>query len=325
MTEIPNFRTVTRGYDKDDVDQYIADLAKRADSSTASISETQAEAESLRQELATRYEQLEQLSRQLEAQQAVTDKSDTYLTLTDLGERVNRMFANLDGEVQQILAQANAEAARITSESSAAAEQMLSQADDYAQQTKSRVDNEAAQLIAEAQQKANDILDLADRESTARRDEAEVIFEQQRAHAAQIAAEFEQTLADRRSRATAEFATQMQQHQDAIKAAEDRRAQIESEADQYRDDIKNQADEALAQANAQANEIMKQARAAAERVRRESERELAATEARRDAITQQLTNIRQMLTTVGGAAMLNQLGGANVSLDETTEPVLGRE
>ncbi|MCL1841039.1 MAG: hypothetical protein FWF75_04715, partial [Propionibacteriaceae bacterium] len=212
MTETPTFRSAGRGYDKDEVDQAIAELTKRATDAKTVASEAQAEAESLRQELATRYEQLEQLSSQLEAKQAETGRSDTYLTLTDLGERVNRMFAHLDGEVQQILAQANAEASRITSESSAAAEQMLSQADDYAQQTRSRVDNESAQIIAEAQQKANDILDLADRESTSRRDEAEVIFEQQRAHAAQIAAEFEQTLADRRSKSAAEFAAQMQQY-----------------------------------------------------------------------------------------------------------------
>ena len=41
--------------------------------------------------------------------------------------------------------------------------------------------------------------------------------------------------------------------------------------------------------------------------RRESEREVHAATSRRDAITAQLTNVRQMLATLGGAAIVNPL------------------
>jgi hypothetical protein len=47
-----------------------------------------------------------------------------------------------------------------------------------------------------------------------------------------------------------------------------------------------------------------EARAKADRVRRDSERELAAVSARRDSITAQLSNVRQMLATLGGGAAL---------------------
>nr|WP_284289414.1 hypothetical protein [Angustibacter aerolatus] len=49
------------------------------------------------------------------------------------------------------------------------------------------------------------LLDDADREATARREEAEAVYEHQRARAAQAAADFETTLAQRRQRAEADF------------------------------------------------------------------------------------------------------------------------
>ena len=49
---------------------------------------------------------------------------------------------------------------------------------------------------------------------------------------------------------------------------------------------------------------MEAARDHAERVRRDSERELAAVTAQRDAISAQLGNVRTMLATVGGGSLL---------------------
>jgi hypothetical protein len=49
------------------------------------------------------------------------------------------------------------------------------------------------------------------------------------------------------------------------------------------------------------------AREKAERIRRDSERELSAATARRDSITSQLSNVRQMLATLGGASMVGTL------------------
>ena len=46
---------------------------------------------------------------------------------------------------------------------------------------------------------------------------------------------------------------------------------------------------------------MADAKARADRIRAESERELAAATQRRDSINAQLTNVRQMLSTLSGA------------------------
>jgi DivIVA domain-containing protein len=307
MSDGPTFRTVMRGYDVAEVDKAVADLEKTADQAKDQVAHAQQQAEDARAEAAQLRHELNTQRAQLNALQDEREANGGYSSLTDLGERINRIFGTVDNETKQILATAKAEARRITEESTAAAEQLRRQADDYAKETKSRIDTDSVRIIADAQAKANDILDHADRESTARRDEAEAIFEQQRARAAAMAAEFEQTLADRREKAANEFAAQLQAQEDAIAAAEDRRATIESEAERYKTDVQGQAEAALTAANNQAYEIVEQARLSAERVRRESERELQAAGARRDAITAQLTNIRQMLATVGGSALVDSL------------------
>lgn len=64
------------------------------------------------------------------------------------------------------------------------------------------------------------------------------------------------------------------------------------------------------------------ARTQAEKVRRESDRELQAATSRRDAITAQLANVRQMLATLGGASAdpLEALA-APVEVAPESEPV----
>jgi hypothetical protein len=57
-----------------------------------------------------------------------------------------------------------------------------------------------------------------------------------------------------------------------------------------------------------------QAKVQAERIRTESERELSASTQRRDSINAQLTNVRQMLATLTGAALPDPIA------DEQTAP-----
>ena len=56
-------------------------------------------------------------------------------------------------------------------------------------------------------------------------------------------------------------------------------------------------------AQRQAEDIVADANAKADRIRSESERELAALTNRRDSINAQLTNVREMLATLTGAAV----------------------
>ena len=158
-----------------------------------------------------------------------------------------------------------------------------------------------------AKRQADEIIDYADREATARREEAEAVYEHQRARAAAAAADFEQTLAERRNKSAEEFAAQMQNNEQAITMAQERQAAIEAEADRTLAEAKAQAEAQLKAARDEAAHHVDSARLAAEKIRRESERELQAASSRRDAITAQLTNVRQMLATLGGAAIVNPL------------------
>jgi hypothetical protein len=141
----------------------------------------------------------------------------------------------------------------------------------------------------------------------ARREEAEAVYEHQRARAAAAAADFEKTLAERRDRAAEEFAAQMQVNEQAIVRAQERQAALDAEADRTLAEAKAQADLHLKGAREEAGHHVDSARLTAEKIRRESERELQAATARRDAITAQLTNVRQMLATLGGVSIVNPL------------------
>ncbi|PZQ44419.1 MAG: hypothetical protein DI570_28475, partial [Phenylobacterium zucineum] len=125
--------------------------------------------------------------------------------------------------------------------------------------------------------------------------------------AAAAAADFEKTLAERREKAAEEFSVQMQANEQAIAMAQERQAAIEAEADRTLAEAKAQAEAHLKAAREEAAQHVDSARLSAEKIRRESERELQAATSRRDAITAQLTNVRQMLATLGGAAIVNPL------------------
>ena len=64
--------------------------------------------------------------------------------------------------------------------------------------------------------------------------------------------------------------------------------------------MRARAEQLLQNAEAQADQIVSEARDHASRVREESDRELAAASAQRDSISAQLSNVRQMLATLGG-------------------------
>ena len=61
----------------------------------------------------------------------------------------------------------------------------------------------------------------------------------------------------------------------------------------------------LEQAGVQAQTMVAEAKTKAERIRDDSERVLVAATQRRDSINAQLTNVRQMLATLSGGAMVN--------------------
>jgi hypothetical protein len=118
----------------------------------------------------------------------------------------------------------------------------------------------------------------------------------------------------------------MQVNEQEIFRAQERQAALDAEADRTLAEAKAQADQQLKNARDEAGHHVDSARLTAEKIRRESERELQAATARRDAITAQLTNVRQMLATLGGVAIVNPLADpeeahAPAAQPETVEAV----
>ena len=214
------------------------------------------------------------------------------------------MRESATAEVEQARRAADEDAALVRAE-----------ADRYAEEVRSRADVDASETLSRAKREADSIIDDAAREAAARREEAEAYFEKQRATAAASAADFERTLGERRERSSAEFTAQMAKQDQALAAVQERADLLAREAEEDRQAKATEAARVLESARAEATALVTSAKDQAERVRRDSERELAAATARRDSITAQLSNVRNMLATLGGGAALGALTD-----DETAEP-----
>ncbi len=298
MIQIPGFKTVLRGYDPTEVDRAIGDLAKARDQARSEAADSAIEATKLQATVAQLEEQLSGYRTRLAAVEQ--NQPSEQPSFNDLGARIGRMLALAEDEADELKTRAKAEAERLTAEAEEAANQTKSAADRYARDVVSKADTEAARIVEAAKRQADEIVDYADREAVARREEAEAVYEHQRARAAAAAAEFERSLAERRDKAAEEFAAQMAANEQAINRAQERQVALEMEGDRALAEAKVQAESTIKAAREEAIQHVEAARLAALKIRRESERELQAATGRRDAINAQLANVRQMLATLGG-------------------------
>jgi vacuolar-type H+-ATPase subunit H len=83
--------------------------------------------------------------------------------------------------------------------------------------------------------------------------------------------------------------------------------QTRIESEQSQQEAASRSEQQLEQAMNHAHTLVAEAKTKAERIRGDSERELAAATQRRDSINAQLSNVRQMLAALGGAAVGNAL------------------
>lgn len=321
------FRTVMRGYEPSEVDRTLAQLQNRAEelrvlseSQRKSVEEATAQNKRLRDEVdaAVKQAQLDRLRvQELEAEL----EKESQPSAAAVTERAAKILRLAEDEASELRAQAKADG-----------ESVMADADEYAAQVRQTAETEAAEItnkaeaagaatVEAASRKADELLDQANREATTRREEAEAIFERQRARAASAAAEFEKTLATRRDKAASEFAHQMDAYEQALSATEQRRMAIQAEADRLLAEAKEEAEGLKRAAREEAAQRVDDARLAAERVRKESERELMAATARREAVTAQLTNVRQMLAALGAGPLLDALGEDDEAPAAITESV----
>jgi cell division septum initiation protein DivIVA len=290
MTEnAPTFRTTMRGYDPAAVDYRIAEL-------TAALNAAHQHAT----EMADR---VRQLTAHAEDSHPAEQRP---VTFADFGERVGQILMLAEEEAAQIRASAAAEVSGKLAEIEASTVKLRVNADRYAGDVRAAAEREAGRIVEEAKRTAEQLLDDADRQATARGEEAEALYEHQRAQAAKAAADFEQTLAGRRDNAERVFKERTALAEQQLVIAERQVAQLRVETEQSTSEAARRAERLTAESKATAEQIVAEAIARADRIRSESERELLAASQRRDSINAQLANVRHMLTTLSGASPTGQ-------------------
>ena len=316
------FRTVLRGYEPTQVDAEVSTLQQALDSARAELGELTVRLKESEQAVADAEKRAtEAQSRVEEAGRAKAVSSRP--SYADLGERIGEMLTLAESEAAELRRKAEQDAAALLEAATKPAQAKASDADRYAIDTRSSAEADAEARLAGAQRRADEILDHADREAATRREEAEAVFESQQARAAQAAADFEHTLAERRDAAAADFSVVMGQREDQLKAADENLKNSENEAMRVVADASSQAEAIRSKAQREAEELVNEARMKAERIRRDSDREIAAVTQRRDSINAQLSNVRQMLATLGGGAALAAVDGLQepTAVESPAEPM----
>jgi cell division septum initiation protein DivIVA len=301
------FRTVMRGFEPTEVERALQELWSKVEENKSAATQALADNDGLRRQLSalsdqSRIDQVQIRQLQEELSQLETPSA------SGITERAAKILKLAEEEADEILSKAKAQAASTEADADAYAEQTRKASDLRAAEVSDKAVSEGARVIEDANQKADEILDTATREAITRREEAEAIFERQRARAAAAAADFEKTLAARRDEAAADFGSQMSAYEQALTAAEQRHSAMRAESDRMLAEAKEDAQTMLRAAREDAAQKLDDARLAAERVRKESERELLAATARREAVTAQLTNVRQMIAALGAGPLLDVMG-----------------
>jgi len=315
------FRSVLRGYDTAQVDQHVSDLTRAAEAArreAGDLSIQVSKLEAAQRQLMSDIEAQAAKTRGLEEAQAKAAPP----TYADLGQRIGAMLKLADEEGIDIRTRAKADAESHHALADESARATREGADIYAKETRSAADAEAARVLEDARRRADSILDDADRQATARREEAEAVYERARAKSAAAAADFETTLATRRDTSAQEFAVQIAAAEQQLAAVQQRSEQTRADSEQRLQEAATKSARQLAEAKAQAQSMVAEAKTKAERIRDDSERVLTAATQRRDSINAQLTNVRQMLATLSGGAMVNtaELTEAGSAQPGSTQP-----
>lgn len=305
MTEAA-FRLVRKGYEPAEVEQRVSqlqstierlqsDLGRAHEDNAAQAVENTKQRQQL-VDLSGRIEMLEQTLAEVRTER----DSGVPPTFGNLGERIGQMLTLAQDEADELRATARTEADELTASCAQQVAELAQNAERDAAEVLSRAKAEAARALESARQQADSVREEADAEATARREEAEAVYEAQRAQAAAASADFEQTLARRRTEAMDELNAALEARTGEVQMANDQLERARSEAERVATEAADRAEQIVRDAQTEATSLLSNAKRRAEGIRQNSERELAAATARRDSITAQLSNVRQMLATLGG-------------------------
>jgi DivIVA domain-containing protein len=283
------FDVALRGYDRDQVDAHLASIESEFSSAVAE-----------RDRLAERVKHLES---RVEELHLAGDDEPSGSAVTGFGARIERIMRTAEEEATAAREEALADAERDRTDTAKRISALQQAAEKDALAHRRKVEQEASQLLDKARQEAARVRADADSQAAATREEASGHLEAVRAKAAQAAADFETALAKRRQKAEADHVARTNAAERELAETVARTDQLRAEAEKMRNDAERRSQEMLQAAQRESGELVAEARAQADRTRRESERELATLSKRRDAITDQLRNVREMLSTLTGGAV----------------------
>jgi hypothetical protein len=263
MIEQPQFRTVLRGFDPDQVKAALEEMqnalstARRTADRTIELTRMQEQHGQVEKDL----DEAVQRIADLETRAAAGGSSNAP---ADVGARIGSILALANEEAEELRAGGREQAQRQLDEASAAIAVSRAELERYAEGVRANAHTQAGQVVEEARRTASEILAHATHEAQVRRAEAEAIVESHRAQAA----------------AVAEFGDQIALHADRLRLAAARVEQLAQE---------------------EASLIERQSQDSRDRIQRDSEHQLAAVDARRDSIKAQLTTVGALLHELGSA------------------------
>lgn len=280
----PAFDIVLRGYERRQVEDHLAALLDNKTGSERRVKELDAQVQRLRAELES------------------TSSEQSEPTYAGLGARVEKILRLAEEEARDLRAESQAASEKERAVAAEEAAQVRTLAEEEAQNRVAEGERNAARLVEQARKQAAQIRSEATDDAAAKRGEADSIVEEARARAAQVAADVESKLAKRREQVENDLALRQETAERHLNETAEKSEQLRLEAQKLRDDAERRAKQLLEAARREADDVVADARAKAERSRLDSERELAALTHRRDSINAQLSNVREMLATLTGAA-----------------------
>jgi DivIVA domain-containing protein len=317
MTDPNNqFRSVLRGYDPAQVDRHISELAKAATTAREEASQEASEhtavvsrLEAVRDQLRSEVERHAARARALEESQTKAGNP----TYAALGERIGSILTLADKEARELRTHAAADAANQREMAKESAAATRRDTDHYAREKRNAAEAEAARTLDDARRQADSTRQDAERAAAVRREETEALFELARAKSATEAVEFESTLAVRKEASSSQFAAEVAAAERQLAALRLQAEESRAESELARQETAARSAQELEQAKAHAGKLVADAKLKADHIRSDSERELAAATQRRDSINVQLSRVRQMIATLGGAPVVEVSGSGSGS------------
>lgn len=287
------FDTTRRGYDRAQVDGALGAIAAELAELRTALQAERARADELAAKLDSSYAERHLLDPSGEAGQA------------EAGARVTQIFRLAEEEAREarerVVAGADAHREQATADAAAARDE----AETYAREHRAEAVAEAAALREAARAEAVRVREEADAYAATHRADSDVAFERNRARAVLAMADFDTTMMARRDAAELAFTTRKQEAEADLIRSEQRRSELESEAEGLLEEARAQAGDIVAAAGAEADRVVAEARHTAERARKVSEQELTALAASRDAINAQLADLRRTLDAMQTASPVN--------------------